>query len=338
MRKKHCGGFTLIELLVVIAIIGILVALLLPAVQAARESARRTQCTNSLKQLGLAAQQMIEASGTFPTNGWGWKWLGDPDRGFKHHQPGGWIFNTLPYTEQQALHDLQKGTTGSARDQAGLQLTQTLIPALNCPSRRPARLRPYPTGGQPTGSTGLSLTSVARSDYAANGGPDIYDGTSGFGSTLPYYGPDTLAIGDAAGSDFNAIATGCKGVCFAGSELTPAAIKDGLSNTYLFGEKYLSPDDYDDGNDAGDNESMYIGDNEDITRWIGYEGSNSGMAPSQDTPGYSNSKIWGSAHSGTFNMVFCDGSVHGITYSIDPAVHARLGNRLDGQPIPGNAF
>ena len=108
-------GFTLVELLVVIAIIGILIALLLPAVQAAREAARRSQCQNHLKQLGLAMLQHEEAHRFFPTGGWGWGWIGDPDRGFDYRQPGGWVYNSLPYLEQTGLHELQSDKSSSAR-------------------------------------------------------------------------------------------------------------------------------------------------------------------------------------------------------------------------------
>lgn len=334
-RVMRRVGFTLVELLVVIAIIGILVALLLPAVQAAREAARRARCANHLKQLGLGALQQINVNGQFPTGGWGWKWLGDPDRGMGRKQTGGWIYNVLPFIEQQAVHDLQKGKTSSTtptRDQAGGQLQETPIETFNCPSRRRAALYAW-GGGPPSGSTNVVPPKVARSDYAANGGPDPYDGTSGFGSSLPYWGPDTLAIGDAAIGDFNKIAAACKGVIYPGSELTPAEVRDGLSHTLLLGEKYLNPDFYETGQDGGDNESMYIGDNPDITRFVGNEGSNTGLAPQQDRPGYPNFNLWGSAHSGTFQAVFCDGSVHGIAYDIDLTTYSRLGNRKDGQVI-----
>ena len=90
----------------VITIIGILIALLLPAVQVAREAARTAQCQNNIKQLALGCLAHEAVIKRFPTGGWGFSWTGDPDRGNDWRQPGGWIYNDLPYMEQQALHDL----------------------------------------------------------------------------------------------------------------------------------------------------------------------------------------------------------------------------------------
>ena len=94
---------TLVELLVVVAIIATLIGLLLPAVQAARESSRRSKCMANLRQIALACLMHETAQGSLPTGGWGGSWVGDPDRGFDDRQPGGWVFNILDYAEEPAL-------------------------------------------------------------------------------------------------------------------------------------------------------------------------------------------------------------------------------------------
>ena len=139
-RRPSRGAFTLVELLVVIAIIGVLVALLLPAVQAAREAARRQQCGNNLKNIGLACQNYLDTNKTFPTGGWGWFWVGDADRGFDRDQPGGWIYNILPYMEQAALHkmagDGSRDTLSTAQKDGALTVIKSPVEIVRCPSRR----------------------------------------------------------------------------------------------------------------------------------------------------------------------------------------------------------
>ena len=135
--RNRKQGFTLVELLVVIAIIGVLVALLLPAVQAARESARRLQCKNQLRQLALSFHMHHDSQQYLPSGGWTWRWLGMPDLGFGKEQPGGWLYSTLPYMELGNLHQLGAGATSvAAIKQASIDRTQAPFDGMTCPSRR----------------------------------------------------------------------------------------------------------------------------------------------------------------------------------------------------------
>ena len=182
------------------------------------------------------------------------------------------------------------------------------------------------------GTAGLPF---ARSDYAANGG------------SVPYYAikgnPNTYADwqSGAAKSVFDSAMSTANGVFFVGSETTISEITDGTSATYLVGEKYLNPDNYETGKSSGDNENMYMGDNEDILRWTwsntNQQNAACALLPLQDCPGYGDSTGYGfrfgSAHPGGFNMAMCDGSVRTISYEIEATVHRDLGNRKDGTPM-----
>jgi prepilin-type processing-associated H-X9-DG protein len=100
-------------------------------------------------------------------------------------------------------------------------------------------------------------------------------------------------------------------------------VKDGTSNTYFVGEKYINPQHYANGQDPGDNESMYRGDDHDVARWTA-------DPPARDRPGLAYHKAFGSAHDSGFNMMFCDGSVRNLSFDIDIKTHRGLGNRKDG--------
>ncbi|MEZ6072735.1 MAG: DUF1559 domain-containing protein [Pirellulales bacterium] len=174
-QRQQPTGFTLVELLVVIAIIGILIALLLPAVQAAREAARRKQCINNLKQMGIGALNHENTYRILPSCGWGSEWLGEPDIGTGKDQPGGWVFNILPFTEQTQIYNLRKGLSGAAGKTATLTMIGTPIPIFNCPTRRSPIA--YPNGkGKRYWNVGDTFFvpptegSLARSDYACNVG------------------------------------------------------------------------------------------------------------------------------------------------------------------------
>ncbi len=226
--EKSLRGFTLVEVLVVIAIIGTLVALLLPAVEMARESARRSSCSNNLKQIGLAVKMHTDAHRTFPTGGWGADWIGDPDKGYGTKQPGGWIYNVLPYLEQQNIRDLGKGRNGPAKSAALVELIQKPIETFNCPSRRLTRVYPYQGPSTLQNIQGVSLPEkVAKADYAIN-------------SLISYEKSEVI--------------------------IAEIQLRTGMSNTLLAGEKSLSRDNYTDGLGAGDGLCMYMGDSEDIRR------------------------------------------------------------------------
>jgi prepilin-type N-terminal cleavage/methylation domain-containing protein len=355
--KRRPGAFTLVELLVVIAIIGVLVALLLPAIQAAREAARRSQCSNNLKQLALGVMNHHDAQKIFPTGGWGWEWVGDADRGFNHNQPGGWIFNVLPYIEEangyRQASDGQPDTLTRQQRIGATQLVQHPISIVNCPSRRPVAVYPGSLGSKNPHNYNY-VDDVGKTDYVINCGDSngadgaaCSEGPADLASAASYPGWCAISrTGDATAAS-NVISPltnerAYTGVSFERSEVSLKHVTDGSSNTYLVGEKWMPRDSYETATDAGDWETWCTGFNDDNSR-------SSFFPPILDTADAAEAtaklrgdsrlsgvtdlvprRAYGSAHSSGVNMSNCDGSVRFISEDVDILVHRAAGNRADG--------
>ena len=340
VRRSH-PAFTLVELLVVIAIIAVLVGLLLPAVQSAREAARRSSCQNNLKQVAFAALNHENAKHHLPTGGWGLAWTGDPDRGFGPRQPGGWIYSILPFIEEQALYSLGAGQTGAARQAANRQRIETPIATLYCPSRRAPSRFPWAQSWSFVDTS--TPQAVARADYAANGGSGYHQ--TGEPTAAPWpsgpaggdrnAGPPDLARGSdtAAMAHFQRLAATTTGVVHAGSAVRMVQLQDGASKTLLVGEKSVDPTAYPNGTDAGDNEAALMGMGRDVVRW-GRDASGTVLPPMQDRAGQNHANAFGAAHAAGFGAAFGDGSVRTIAFEVDPAAFVAVTGRNDGQPIP----
>jgi prepilin-type N-terminal cleavage/methylation domain-containing protein/prepilin-type processing-associated H-X9-DG protein len=360
-RSVSPRGFTLVELLVVITIIAILIALLLPAVQVAREAARKLQCANHLKQIGLACLNHEQQQGFLPTGGWGCYYAGDPDRGFDKKQPGGWLYNVLPYMEMQALHDMGKNGDSVHGDQdadkaAGIkQAICTPVANYYCPTRRqPLAYTCYACVYLNLTNAGLSQPTVTgQSDYAGNTGCSTDEPLWPNGWPLGPDHPPSIVEADRNPiyTDWNywwgfkGSQTHASGVIGVRSMFRLRDIKDGSSNTYLAGEKYVCPDGYYTGIDSGSDQSWDHGIDDDVnrvTRYISEQyGTPNYYPPLQDRPGLFGLQYqfaFGSAHANSFNMVFCDGSIQAIPYSIDKYVHNYLGSKADGQAVDAKVF
>lgn len=288
-------GFTLVELLVVIAIIGVLVALLLPAVQTAREAARRTQCVNHLKQIGLTLEMYHDSFRRYA--------MGRET----HWQQGvSWAFRLLPYMEGKTTHDsFQKSLP--VFDDANAVAMRTPEATFYCPTRRgPAADRDFDNNDQPS----LVQDVAAGGDYAANAGLNFMYGH-------PLFTPRDVRPGTVAGPMHTF------------SKVKARQVKDGLSKTLSVGERHIptgleSAPGLED-HDKGDN-AFFAADNP-LTI---LSGTQEGLATGRDD---NRSFVFGSEHKQLVNFVFLDGHVSSIGQDIDLETLHYLSIIADGQVI-----
>ena len=313
--RRGLRGFTLIELLVVIAIIAVLIALLLPAVQQAREAARRTQCKNHLKQLGLAMHNYHDTHLIFPCNSLDSSaWTGI--------QHGTQLTMLLPYIDQAPFYNSLDFTQQNVEGTIirGKPAYQWVIPGFLCPSwpgdpQRPGDLRAQTNYAPSMGAQRMD-SAIGCNRYSPYGG---YNASGYFGTGGPGHG-NTMSLQDTSGVF---------------SRMTAAAkmgqITDGTSNTILMGE--VRPDCSDHvANGWFHNNAIWVA----TTAPINFPSCPESPALPDNchmTWNWNTSQGFKSRHVGGAHFVLSDGSVRFVSENVDYATYQKLGDRRDGQTV-----
>ena len=362
MFRNLRRGFTLVELLVVIAIIGILIALLLPAVQAAREAARRMSCSNNLKQLGVALHSYHDANRVFPHNGVPYWHTATPDgiatncnsmpdvRSNSNNFKGSLLVRLLPFIGQDALYKqcTFEGNTFLQSGGPNRYIYNEPVPTFLCPSdsHGPSIIMDANELTSLLGATGAG--PLALSNYAPNMGAQLMNGIWVFvgGATCDMesftgYPENMFGNGSAARG-------GCPGAEYTSGPFSRTKwaakideISDGTSNTIAMGEirpwcgRYARRGwMYED--------SLYFATTAPINfpTCPGEKGVPNPLKPYSDSSaGCHNIEAWNatqgfkSSHPGGASFVFCDGSVTFLNDDIDYKIYQCLGDRHDGETI-----
>lgn len=312
-RARQRLGLTVMELCVVLAILALAAVVAIPLATRARENARSTRCRENLKSLYSAINNYESAHGFYPSNGWGYRWVGEPGRAAGVAQPGSWVYAILPHMEVPGWELTEVTAPGVPGCEDSLAQP---VPQLHCPSRFANVLAPQTPTAAPWNVLWTPL--VFRTDYASNEGDfHIRTGT----------GPRSLEEGDSGLYKWssNALATG---LIYYRSQVRRQDITDGLSCTYLLGEKYVPFMNYTNSFNDGYDQSMFTAADLDTNRCT----SHPPIADSILLSGllHGGARYFGSAHPRHCAMLMADGAVGSISFAIHRTTHSRQGNRADG--------
>ena len=337
--KSARSGFTLVELLVVIAIIGILIGMLLPAVQSVREAARRTDCMNKMRQIGLACHNFESSFQNFPTAGGVVQQFISPDEqaapiyGFEN---AGWMWQILPFMEQNNIYQIRTGDGSGNNGFFNTDLIEQPIPTFNCPSRDPDQR-----------FTIISGRIYRLGDYAGVMASHNDPGWDGFEWQI---NTDHRTNDD----EFRVVWTGIlvkgghvntqTGKVKKARKINHAAIQDGSSNTILIAEKSVHASAYSPPPSPWPYWEVYgyfVGADWPHMRQFGAL-TQGDASPRGERPvladntnrlpfGFNDEQSFGAAHPGTFNSVAGDGSTRTINKTADLILLDRLGKRADGE-------
>jgi prepilin-type N-terminal cleavage/methylation domain-containing protein/prepilin-type processing-associated H-X9-DG protein len=347
MRRRASAGFTLVELLVVIAIIGILVALLLPAIQAAREAARRSDCINRIRQIALAALNYETAQKRMPSHG--------DVRLLPNGAFGGALSSQarlLPYMEEQAVQNLVD-QDAHWRDAVNKVARETPLPFFRCPSGRNIELNVMDLNPEVDEQNNLRCHYVGN--MGARPGPILHDdgtlsvsidcpSSSGSRSSGSFDWPMSTYLQHGCGPRDGDGLTAINGIIFPLSKLSLAKITDGTSKTIMYGE--LSWDVGPEGiwiigstsKNAGNMVSSshgYVA-NTKAVRYAINERKHREPDNAPDVPGALycawTEESFGSNHPGGANIVMCDGSAAFLRDDLDVDVLRRMASRASEDP------